>query len=81
MLTMRKANVNLIKFIRALLLTVAVRYILANIKNASENGFVTTEEGLSFFAEEERKRKEEADRIFQEAEKKRQEDATRKHMN
>jgi hypothetical protein len=48
---------------------------------SSENGFVTTEEGLSFFAEEERKRKEEADRIFQEAEKKRQEDATRKHMN
>ena len=28
-----KSLVNLIKFIRALLLTVAVRYILANIKN------------------------------------------------
>ena len=33
MSTARTKAVNLIKFIRALLLTVAVRYILANIKN------------------------------------------------
>lgn len=58
-----------------------ISYLVTLTDNlSSENGFVTTKEGLSFFAEEERKRKEEADRIFQEAEKKRQEDAARKQQ-